>query len=171
LAVRDDMHTTIDTEAARGLATRGEILVIELGPSVVPDETPYPFEFGEPRAGELRALFAKYGNPFPPARATADQQLVAMRTVQSDPAGPRHLTCKPMTRPFAYKPVGSVPTQYLWSPNASFTVDVRRFGEHWVRLDKGRPGIALRLLLPRLGVDTPWHVRANGACLASSQAR
>ena len=170
LAVRDDMHTTTDFESAIGLGTRGESLVIELGPSVVPDKTVLGFEFGSLRAAEVRALFARYGNPFPPGRAAADQQLVDMGNAHAAPNGTRRVSCKPLTRPFTYKAAEALPFPYLWSPTAPFTVDVRRFGDHWVRLAEGTPGVALRVVLPRLGSATPWRVRANGACRVGAQA-
>jgi hypothetical protein len=84
--------------------------------------------------------------------------------VHADRAGRRRVTCKPLTRPFTFKPTEASRFQYLWSPSAPFTVDVRRFGNRWVRVDEGKPGVALRLALPGLGSDTPWRVRANGAC-------
>jgi hypothetical protein len=164
LAVRDDIRTSADVQSAGLLATRGETLVLELGPRVVPDQTVLPLAFGWLRAAELRAMFADYGNPFPPGRAAADRQLVDMGNARSEPAGPRRDRCEPLTRPFTYEPTDVPRYQYLWSPTAPFTVDVRRFGDRWVRLDEGEPGVALRLALPALGTETPWRVRAQGAC-------
>jgi hypothetical protein len=170
LAVHDDMHTTTDLESSIGLATRGKTLMIELGSRVVPDDTVLSFEFGRLRAADVRALFDDYGNPFPPERGAADQQLVDRGNVYSDPDGTRRVSCKPLTRPFSYKPAADRSFEYLWSPRAPFTVDVRRFGDHWLRLDEGRPGVALKLMLPGFGVDTPWRVRANGACRVGAGA-
>ena len=189
LAVRHYMQPKFDFESAIGLTTRGETLMVELGPSVVPDKTVLPNELGGLRAAQLRSLFAHYGNPFPPGRAAADQQLVDMGNAHAAPDGTRRVSCKPLTRPFTYKPpevkpahlvfraghlklvLPTEPSQYLWSPTAPFTVDVRRFGDHWVRLEEGTPGVALRVVLPRLGADTPWRVRANGACRVGAQAQ
>jgi hypothetical protein len=170
LAVHDDIRRSADVQTAGLRTTRGETLVIQLGPSVVPDRRVLPIEFGWLRAAELRALFADYGNPFPSGRAAADEQLVDMGNVRSDPAGPRRVTCTPLTRPFTFARTKARRFVYLWSPSAPFTVDVRRFGNHWVRVDEGKPGVALRLTLPGLGSDTPWRVRANGACRVGSAA-
>jgi hypothetical protein len=115
-------------------------------------------------------MFADYGNPFPHGRAAADQQLVDTGNVRSDPAGRRQVSCQPLTRPVAYTPTEVPRFPYLWSPSAPFTVDVRRFGDRWIRLDDGKPGVALRLALPHLGSDTPWRVRANGACWIGARA-
>jgi hypothetical protein len=170
LAVHDDIRTSADIQSAGLLATRGETLVIELGPDFVPDHTKLPLAFGWLRAAELRAMFADYGNPFPPGRAAADEQLVDMGNARADPAGTRRVGCDPLTRPFTYKPTEVPRYQYLWSPTEPFTVDVRRFGDRWVRLDEARPGVALRLALPDLGSDTPWRVRAHGACWVGARA-
>jgi hypothetical protein len=169
LAVRGDMHTATDLQSNIGVSSRGEALVVELGPSVVPDKTVLPFAFALFRAAELRALFADYGNPFPPERAAADRQLVDMGVVDSHPEGTRRVRCEPLTRPFTKQSAG-IPSVYLWSASAPFTVDVRRFGDHWVRVSTGRPGVPLRLVLPDLGADTPWRVRANGACRVGARA-
>ena len=148
LAVRDDMHTTTDIESAIGLGIRGKTLMIELGPGVVPDETKLLFAFGGLRAAEVRALFADYGNPFPTGRSAADRQLLDMGIVHADSDGTRRVECSPLTEPFTYKPTEGPSFQYLWSPTAPFTVDMRRFGDQWIRLDEGKPGVSLRLALP-----------------------
>jgi hypothetical protein len=168
LAVRDDMHTTMALWSRVGHVTRGETLMVELGPSVVPDKTVLPWDMGRLRAGELRAMFADYGNPLSAGRAAVDQELVE-GGVRSVPDGTRRVRCRPLTRPFTYAPAPLFSTQHLWSPRA-FTVEVRRFGDHWVRVGTGRPGVALRLVLPGFGVDTPWRIRANGACRVGARA-
>jgi hypothetical protein len=157
------MRATADIQTPALVNTRAETLVIQLGPGVVADHTKLPFEFGWLRASEVRAMFADYGNPFPPGRAAADQQLVEMGRVRSDAVAPRRVGCTPLTEPFSYAPSDDANFQYLWSPSA-FAVDVRRFGDRWVRLDEVEPGAARRLTLPDLGSNTPWRVRANGAC-------
>jgi hypothetical protein len=170
LGVRNDTRASADVQTAGLRTTRGETLVIQLGPSVVPDHRVLPIEFGWLRAAELRAMFDDYGNPFPTGRAAADEQLVDMGNAYSDPAGRRRVSCKPLTQPFTYAPSEDSRFLYLWSPTAPFTVDVRRFGDRWIRLDEGTPGVALRLRLPGLGSDTPWHVRARGACRVGARA-
>ncbi len=171
LAVRDDMRTTADIQSAGLLATRGETLVVELGPDVVPDETVLPFEFGGLRAAELRALFADYGNPFPPGRAAVDQQLVDMGNVHSDPDGPRRVsvhTPDPALHLHADRrsplPIPVVADRRRSPSTCAASVTIGSGS------DEGKPGVALRLALPGLGSDTPWRVRANGACRVGARA-
>jgi hypothetical protein len=168
--VRDELRTTADLQSNIGRGSRAEALVIGLGPSVVADPTVLSFTFGGLRAKELRALFADYGRPFPPGRAAADEQLVDMGVAHAAPDGTRGGSCTPLAGPFAFRGPGIVPSVYLWSPNAPVTVEVRRFGQRWVPLHRGRPGGAIRVVLPGLGVETPWRVRAHGACRVAAQS-
>ncbi len=163
LAVRSDMQDAAQLPAASGRMTRGETLVLELGPSVIPDGTVLPFALGGLRAADVRALLRKYGAPFPAVRATADQQLVDMKAVHARLDGPRHGDCTALDAPFTYRPSGST-QQYLWSSEGSFVVDIRRFGTRWVRVAQAPRGTALAIVLPSLGADQPWQIRADGAC-------
>ncbi len=169
VAVRDDLRADSDVWSKLGLVTRGETMMVKLGPGVVPDDTELSFEMGRLRAAELRALFADYGNPLSARRATADRY-VAEGGVRVDPDGTRTGSCRPLTRPFTYEPA-RFSVQRLWSANTPFTVDVRRFGDQWIRVGRGRPGTALRVVLPGFGVETPWQVRAQGACRVGAQPR
>ena len=57
----------------------------------------------------------------------------------------------------------------LWSTKP-FTIDVRRFGDRWVRLARVPAGRDALVTLPILDSKKPWEIRANGACLIRSGA-
>ena len=165
LAVRSDMQATATQLGQFGRNTRGVALVTELGPTVVADDTVMPRGLGSLRADEVRALFGQYGRPFRTSRATADQQLVDLHLLASVPDGSRNpkLRCRKLTKPFGYQPKRPF-WQFLWSRKRPYTVEVRRFGDQWVRLDTVGAGQAVKLVLPDIGVDEPFHIRAIGAC-------
>jgi hypothetical protein len=170
LAVRSDMQAFATQQTAFGRVTRGQSLVIGLGPSVIPDAARPGFNFGGLSAGKVRALFARYGAPFPATRATADQRLVDIGIVQTAVAATRDATCTPLSAPITYRSVG-FDELFVWSRDAPFTVDVRRFGDVWVRLGAARAGETLQFDLPGLGATEPWQVRADGACLVGPRHR
>ncbi len=163
LAVRPDMRASSAQYGSAGRLARGEVLVVGLGPSIVPDATILPFGLGALPAREMRDLLSDHDNPFSTTVTAADQRLVAMSVVRTAGAGRRSVACTPLTSSFTYAPKG-VGTQYVWSADHTYEVDVRRFGATWVRLAQGRPGTALQLVLPGLNAGEPWEVRANGAC-------
>jgi hypothetical protein len=163
VAVRSDMQSSATVLAQIGRSARGSALVVELGSAVIADDVALPRTLGGLRAGDVRALFAHYGRPFPTTQATVDRQLVDMGLAHSFADGTRTIRCKPLTRPFLYQPRRPF-WQFVWAPNASVTVEVRLFGGRWVRLAQARSGQALRLVLPDLGVAQPWRIRAIGAC-------
>lgn len=172
LAVHGDMQSSADQLGAIGRLTRGKSLVMEFGPSVVSDDAVLPFAFGGLRAGEVRALFADYGEPFPSTRAGADQRLVDIGVVGSQAFRSREVIgCKRLIVPFKYRPTSERPFQLLRSPGNPFVVDVRRFGNRWVRLDEARAGDVLRLVLPSLDAAAPWEIRANDSCRVGAQKR
>ncbi len=168
--VRSDMRASAATLGPAGQLTRAETLVLGLGPDVVPDRTTLPFAMGALPARDLRALLEKYGNPFPATLATADRQLLDMKIVRAVANGTRSAACTPLSAPLVYTPT-ALTSVYLWSAANSFTVDVRRFGEQWLRLAQGRPGQALQLVLPGLNAAKPWQVRADGACRVRAATR
>jgi hypothetical protein len=172
LAVHEDLARDAATSAKQGRATRAEALVIGLGESVT-GNTPLGFDygrlsflFGGLSGAEVRALFAHYGQPFPATTATADRHLVELGGVGSRVVGTRDTTCGGMREPFAFRQTkGS--SLLLWSANTPFDIDVRRFGEGWVRLRQARPGELVSVDLPWLPAVRPWQIRAVGACRAN----
>lgn len=163
LAVRGDMQAAAEQQAVAGRLTRGETVVIGLGPAVVPDRTVLDFRFGALPAGEVRKLLAEYGSPYAATRSSADRMIVDVGGVRAESGGVRDIACKPLGHPLRYQP-STFGQLVLGSPDAPFTVDVRRFGDDWVRVGRARAGEVLRVNLPAFGSNRPWEVRADGAC-------
>lgn len=163
LAVRDDMQEFAQRHARSGWVDRGAVLAIGLEPSVVPDDATLPFTWNILRARDARALFERYGQPFAATHDTADQRLLDIGATRAQPNGTRDVPrCPALTQPLEFVP-GMVPL-FLWSRDRSFTVDVRRYGEDWVRVTEAPAGRAVALTLPGLFSTVPWEVRADGAC-------
>jgi hypothetical protein len=163
------------------------MVVLQLRPSAIPDKTSLPFfGFNNPHgsAQEARALIARYGLPFHPTLETVDQELVNIRAAQGQ-VGSIQLSrvCDALTGPvdlapttlgeaaLGRPPVGvkpsSGPLRYkLWTKDA-LAIYVRRFGERWVRLINVPAGHYVFLILPVLSSETPWKIRADGACVIS----
>jgi hypothetical protein len=169
--------------ADMGRKAEGTMEVAQLGPDVIADNTPLPFfGYSNPHgtAGGMRSLMTRYGTPFHATTTNIDQNLVDLGTVKSTLGGSlRSVACRPLTGPVNLRPtsigediLGIPPPgrpstgalRYaLWS-KARVTVEVRRFGDHWVHLSTVPAGRVFRLTLPVLASAKPWSVRADGAC-------
>ncbi len=186
LDARSGLQKYASLFTVEGQSAKGTMLVLKLGPDVIPDSTPIIFysRFNpHGTAKEARALMDLYGSPFHPSIATVDQDLVDLRAVQVRPSSRRDRpSCQPLTHSLTVAPtsfeeaglgeptsqlatVEAGPASYhLWSTKA-FTIDVRRFGDHWVPLAKVPANRGVTLLLPILNSEEPWGIRANGACI------
>lgn len=159
--VREELQASTAYFIENGRETRGTMLVVGLEPEVIPDDTPMQF-FGtfNPRpAQDVRRLTARYGSPFSSADGSVDQQLIDLGIVWSEPAGLISSSCKVDDQPRQIAP-GRI---LLWSAD-TYAVDIRRYGDGWVRLAEGQPGQALQVTLPELHSTVPWEVRAEGTC-------
>ena len=165
VAVHNDMHTSATQFAGFGRVARDDVRVATLDPPVVAANTVMPFTLGGLHAGELRHLVGRYGHAPSATRATVDQRLVDDRVVNASDQGARTQGCTPLAAPFTYRPIAPF-RQVVWAPDHSVTVDVRRFGDRWVRLATAGPHRALLLALPSLNSTQPWQIRADGACRA-----
>jgi hypothetical protein len=169
--------------AALGRKAEGTVEVVQLGPGVIADKTPLPFfGYSNPHgtAGEMRSLMTRYGTPFHATTTNIDQHLVDLRTVESTLGGSlRRLACTPLAGPVSLRPtsigedlLGQPPPgrpstgalRYALWAKVRVTIEVRRFGDHWVHLSTVPAGRIFRLTLPVLASATPWSVRADGAC-------
>lgn len=174
-----------------GRKARGAMYVVGLGPGVIPDKTPIRFWSSmnpHGTAGELRALMERYDARFHATRQTIDEILVR-RGVPRSSAGGRHegAACQALAGPVTLAPttfredeLGAAPAYWdlfvsgpiayrLWSPTA-FTIDVRRFGDQWVRLRKVPANTDVVVTLPALNTLQPWELRADGACLIRDES-
>jgi hypothetical protein len=157
--------------------------VVQLGPDVVADKTPLPFfGYSNPHgtASDMRSLMTRYGTPFHATTANIDQNLVDLGTVESTLGGSRRsVACSPLTGPVNLRPTSigedilGIPTpgrpstgalRYALWAKVRVTIEVRRFGDHWVHLSTVPAGRIFRLTLPVLASAKPWSVRADGAC-------
>ena len=91
----DELQRDAKFYATLGRQTRAESIVIELGAGVTGREPlgfdygPRSFLFGTLSAAEVRALFARYGQPFSSDRASADRRIVDVGGVGVRVAGTR----------------------------------------------------------------------------------
>jgi hypothetical protein len=181
--VRDDLQEVARRNAELGREADGTMLVLGLGPEVIPDETRIAFfGFHNPHgsARRLRGLMDRYGSPFATTPATVDQDLVDLGVVRRSPLalGP-FPGCEPLTEPIsqpglATRGLGEPPPETLaagpaveplklWSPER-FTLEVRRYGEDWVEVGDVAANHTVVLTLPAMSTEQPWEVRADGAC-------
>ena len=187
LDARSELQGFARRQTELGLKAKGTMLVLGLGPDVIPDRTPVPFfGFGNPHgtAAQARALMDRYGSPFDANVATADQQLVDLDVARARVGSfSQDRGCRALDKPLKLKPTSfgeaqlglpvpgvapptSGPFQYrLWS-SKPFTVEVRRYGDHWVRMADAPANRNVFLTLPVLATEGPYEIKANGACLA-----
>lgn len=161
--IRNDVQTRADTIEVRGRVTRGTLLVLDLGPDVVPNRSTVPRAFFGLQAGVVRALIDRYGSPISTTFDTIDQQLVDLGIASARLTFRRDLECSPVTEPFTWLQTGIRPL-YLWSDEPTWTVEVRRFGTNWISIAEARADQGVRLELPTFVTDAPWQVRADGSC-------
>jgi hypothetical protein len=181
LYVRGELRDFAKRQTQLGRDAKGITLVLGLGQGVIPGNRPIIFYGFFPPHGiawRMRLLLDRYGSPFHATASTADQALVDLGIVQSRLSGARrHPDCRPLSAPVK-APLGQPvdpqstlgPPVHLWSPE-SFTVDVRRYGEDWVRLADVPSGRNVFLSLPGLQTDRPWEIRADGACVVPGKTQ
>jgi hypothetical protein len=169
-----------------GRKAKATMLVLQLGPTVIPDSTPLRFfGFGNPHgtAGQVRALMKQYHSALAATVDDVDQQIVDVRAAKVDAGTSRkRAACTPFTKPTDLAPTSfgeaalgqgprgvtlSGPVRYkLWAPAAT-VIQVRRFGDRWVRLGSVPARHTVYLTLPVLSSEKPWTIRADGACIVS----
>ncbi|MEQ1785561.1 MAG: hypothetical protein ABL966_00800 [Acidimicrobiales bacterium] len=182
--VRASLQDFAEAHAQRGREARGTLIALELQPEVIPDDTPMGF-FGIFQnlgtAERVRVLLDRYGSPYDETTATADRALVDLEIARAGVGrAADHDGCSALSQPLSTPGVddhglGSggtsaepVPVR-LWAPEP-FTVDVRRFGEEWVRLVEAPARRVVTVTLPALHSTEPWEVRADGACVLEAAA-
>jgi hypothetical protein len=149
----------LDEVSARN---RGTVQMVVLGPEVVPDDESW-FDLGGFSAGELRSLFARFGPPASSDPARVDPALAALGLVRLEPAPPEASAgCDGRRSPFTRG--WDEPPLVLRAPAEGTDVSVRRTGEAWVLIGRLAGDEAATVVLPMLSVDSPWEVRADGAC-------
>jgi hypothetical protein len=181
---RGDLQRFAGGHDERGREARGTMLVLDLGPTVIPDDAPMSF-YGifatHGSAAQVRSMVARYGSPSHTSVERIDRDLVdlGIARVRIARPVPEPRACRVLASPLSVSgipdhgqtPFGSpampgagdrAPLE-LWSRSAS-TVDVRRFGGDWVNVATVPEGHKVILTLPTLNSDRPWQIRANGSC-------
>ena len=166
MRIQDSVEARADQMAASTVAIQSGLVVLGLGPEVIPDDFRMErFAFGWLTAGEARTLLRRGGHPFPSTPATVDRYLVGVGGVTTTPVGRRERTCAPLTEPILRRPTKFDLPVYLWSDQENWTISVRRFGTDWVKVSEPEANEVVQVNLPGLGLEQPWQVQADGACV------
>ena len=158
-----DIETTAAWWEAFGRLIQAELLVLDLGPAVVPDEVPMGDGFFDLSAGEVRALIERHGTATVSTGASVDQGLVDLGVASAQIQTRGRAPCRPLSRPIVWSSDGGRVLS-LSSDQADWEIHVRRFGNEWVRVADARAGQRVALNLPMLSAKEPWQVRADSAC-------
>jgi hypothetical protein len=159
---------TIEEIAARqeryGQVTKQQLLVANLGPDVVPDDTEFTMVIGSLTAEQYRAAASRYGAAIPTTRETADEDLARLWMPISDvhPAE-RPEGCVPLSGPVD---LGPQTVLYLHSGAEPVDVRLRRFGDELIPVTTLPPEHQATLWLSTLESEVPWVLQADGACIA-----
>ncbi len=174
LSVRSDLQASAHQLAQIGNATRASVLVVGLGPHVVPDRvaagTGIDARSGR-TAGQVRQLFAEYGGGPAHRPDTVNRELttVALSTSRRPaPVAVGGSRCRPLSSPVTseYRAFGGFAPVTLESGHR-IEVSVRRFGRGWVPVRSIAPGTAVTVApaaIHGLAASVPWRIRATGAC-------
>lgn len=182
--VRDRLQGFASTHTDLGLEAKGTFLALDLGPDAIPDTHSiafFAFNLPHGNAGQTRALIDRYGSPYRVRTGNVDEQLVEMGVVRARARvrGVRSFPgCRTIVEPLelpgvpnrflsAPQPGASASTEEatprLWSSDG-YTIEIRRYGDEWVRLADVPAGRVVTLELPALDTEAPWEIRADGAC-------
>lgn len=143
---------------------RGRVVVAALGADALPDATSLGPTMGFLTAAEVRQLLDRYGYPFDPS-VSPDALLVRVGAVEVAIEGrSRPASCPRLEAPFQVSQATAADPLLVWAPEEPVTIELRRFGQAWVPVHTADPGSIVRLRLPALESDTPWEVKAVGAC-------
>ncbi len=167
LVTAGDMRDSAKRLSGFGRVVRTESLVLALRPPVISDHTQMGVELGSLSAGDMRALFARYGDPIATSPARIDAQLVARHLIRAVPHARGHAPCVPVSDTVRITPAQSS-RRYLWTRDAPVTIEVRRFGDRFVPLTTMPPGVGVQIAFSTVGSNAPVELRAPGACIAGT---
>jgi hypothetical protein len=162
----------VDKAAANYRQQAAKMIVLNLGPSVVPDDVLIHFDpFTSMRARRYRAFIDRYGevegtNPDHP-----DSAVVRLTGVKPVPVDADTTNCTALRgenrvplRVDGRRGINPKTTVVLHAPSTDVTVQVRRFEQSWVTVGRIPAGTTAAMDLPILSAQVPWQLRADGAC-------
>lgn len=142
-------------------ALRATLVVANLGPAVVPDETELAMG-GLMRltAAEYRTVVNRLGPPPGTQPKWPDAALIELGGIRPMPVATSSAPCRPLSgSTVAFR-------QSIWIRAGPSPVDIqlRLVGPKWVDIGALAPGQEVRVAVPDLSVATPWLLEAPGAC-------
>jgi hypothetical protein len=162
----------VETDAADYRQQAAKMVVLNLGPSVVPDDVVVHFDlFVTMTARRYRALVDKYGEVAGTSPAHPDAELVNLAGIRPVPVSDGAGTCVPLQGPTdaprridIRRGANAATRVLLRAPSTEVTVQLRRFEQSWVTVGRIPAGTTAALDLPILMARTPWTLQAAGAC-------
>jgi hypothetical protein len=163
----------IDTDAAGYRQQAAKMVVLNLGPSVVPDDTMVRFDpFVSMTARRYRQLIDKYGEVAGTSPAHPDATLVKLTDIKPVPVADPSEKCAPLPestpvpkRLDIWQGLNSWTRLVLRAQSTDVDVQLRRYEkDSWVTVGRIPAGITATLDLPNLLGRSPWVLRTSGAC-------
>jgi hypothetical protein len=164
----------VDSDAADYRQQVAKMVVLNLGPSVVPDDVWVHFDLWTAMsARHYRNLVDRYGDVSGTRPAHPDRAIVGLADIKPVPADAAVDDCAPLRGPSTVP--GRVDIRQganpktrvvLHASRSDTTVQIRRFEKSWVTVGRIPAGTTATLDLPILLGQTPWMLQADGACQA-----
>jgi hypothetical protein len=154
----DDVSAWAKQQRAFSRATRELVLVASVRP---PLALALPRGLGAVDIAAYRRAIELYGAPQRATRQTIDGQLVRAGIRLEPVRFAIRTSCRPQARTLT---VGPQARLALTAPDRPVVVELRRFGDRFVRVGTIPAGQRRVLGLPGLGSHESWQVRAVGAC-------
>jgi len=149
-----------------------KMVVLNLGPSVVPDNVMVHFDLWVAMsARRYRTLVDKYGAVPGTRPAHPDQAIARLTDIKPVPVDDPVHNCTRLRAPT--KVPGKVDIRHgvnqatrvvLQAPSSDTTVQIRRYETSWVTVGVIPAGTTVALDLPVLFGQAPWVLQADGAC-------
>jgi hypothetical protein len=161
-----------DTAEAKYRQQVQKMIVLNLGPGVIPDNATVRFDiYTTMTARAYRGLIDKYGAPPGTRPRDPDAAIVSLGPIKPVLVNAAPATCTALHDPSVIQATAdSRSLTDTWTnlvlragPNNT-VIQVRRFQSSWVTIGEIGAGSTARIDLPVLMTKTPWMLRAPGAC-------
>jgi hypothetical protein len=149
-----------------------KMIVLNLGPSVIPDDATVQFDiYTTMKARAYRGLITKYGAPPGTRPDDPDAAIVALGPIKPVAVEEASTTCTALQDPSVIQATAdrrnlaeTWTSVVLRAGPTNTVIQVRRFQSSWVTIGEIGPGSTAHIELPVLMTKTPWMIRAPGAC-------